>query len=86
MATSGNRTGGSALADTAAIRLATATPREHRLASWLSHAHLAIDSVPGQGARNVNGRATPPAVSGLGVIPDIDQLGAPVAVYHDRAR
>ncbi len=77
-------TGGSALADTAAVHLAAATPGEHRLASWLSHAHLAIDPVPGQGARNVDGRAAPPSTPGLGVIPDVEQLGEPIAVYQDR--
>lgn len=74
--------GGSALADTAAIHLAASTPDENRLASWLSHAHLAIDPVPGQGARNVDGFATPSAAPGLGVEPDLDLLGEAVAVYQ----
>ena len=37
--------GGSALADTAAIHLASSTPQENRLASWLCHYHL--DNDPG---------------------------------------
>lgn len=74
--------GGSALADTAAFHLAASTPPPHRLASWLGHAHLAVDPVGGQGARNNNGTATPPAAPGLGVTPDSKQLGAAVAVYH----
>lgn len=73
--------GGSALADTAAIHLASATPDAYRLASWLCHQHLAVDPVPGQGARNLGGFATPPDTPGLGVRPDEDALGAPVAVY-----
>ncbi len=73
--------GGSALADTAAIHLAASTPDANRLASWLSHYHLAIDPVPGQGARNENGVAVPPTSPGLGVVPDADILGAPVAIY-----
>jgi cis-L-3-hydroxyproline dehydratase len=73
--------GGSALADTAAIHLASSTPRENRLASWLSHHHLAVDPVAGQGARNVDGFATPPVVPGLGFSPDVDILGEPAAVY-----
>ncbi len=73
--------GGSALADTAAIHLASATPAENRLASWLSHDHLAVDPVPGQGARNTNGFATPPQAPGLGVAPPVETLGIPVAVY-----
>jgi L-alanine-DL-glutamate epimerase-like enolase superfamily enzyme len=73
--------GGSALADTAAIHLAASTPDANRLASWLCHYHLSVDPVPGQGARNINGFATPPSVPGIGVTPDMDILGDPVAVY-----
>jgi len=73
--------GGSALADTAAIHLASSTPRENRLASWLSHHHLATDPVPGQGARNIDGFATPPTRPGLGVAPVAESLGNPFAVY-----
>jgi L-alanine-DL-glutamate epimerase-like enolase superfamily enzyme len=74
--------GGSALADTAAIHLASSTPEANRLASWLCHYHLSVDPVPGQGARNVDGRATPPSEPGLGVEPDISVLGDTVAVYQ----
>lgn len=73
--------GGSALADTAAIHLAASTPEANRLASWLCHYHLAVDPVPGQGARNAQGLATPPEAPGLGVTPDPERLGAPVALY-----
>ncbi len=74
--------GGSALADTAAIHLAAATPEANRLASWLCHYHLSVDPVPGQGARNDQGVATPPSLPGLGVTPDPDALGDPVAIYE----
>ena len=74
--------GGSALADTAALHLAASTPEAHRLASWLCHYHLSIDPVPGQGARNRQGFATPPSEPGLGVAPDEAMLGQPVAVYE----
>ena len=73
--------GGSALADTAALHLAASTPEANRLASWLCHDHLAVDPVAGQGVRNVGGFATPPDAPGLGVVPDMDVLGEPVAVY-----
>ena len=73
--------GGTALADTAAIHLAASTPDANRLASWLCHYHLTDDPVPGQGARNESGVATPPSSPGLGVTPDPDALGKPVAVY-----
>lgn len=74
--------GGSALADTAAIHLASSTPEANRLASWLCHYHLSVDPVPGQGTRNVSGLATPPSAPGLGVEPDMNVLGEPVAVYQ----
>ena len=74
-------TGGTALADTAALHLAASTPKEHRLASWLGHAHLAIDPVEGQGARNQNGQVHLPDSAGLGVEPDPKALGEPIAVY-----
>ncbi len=73
--------GGSALADTAAIHLAASTPAEYRMASWLCHAHLAVDPVPGQGARNRDGKAAPPTAPGLGVVPDLSIFGDPVAHY-----
>ncbi len=74
--------GGSALADTAAIHLACSTPQENRLASWLCHAHLAVDPVPGQGARNVDGLAFPPDLPGLGVAPDPATLGEASMVFR----
>lgn len=74
--------GGSALADTAAIHLASSTPDSHRLASWLCHAHLDVDPVPGQGARNRSGFATPPGQPGIGVAPEADSLGIAVAEYN----
>ena len=73
--------GGSALADTAAIHLASSTPAAYRMDSWLCHDHLAVDPCPGQGVRNIAGQATPPATPGLGVAPDLDSLGEPEAVY-----
>jgi L-alanine-DL-glutamate epimerase-like enolase superfamily enzyme len=74
--------GGSALADTAAIHLASSTPDANRLASWLCHYHLSRRPVPGQGARNEQGSATPPSAPGLGVKPDLNVLGEPEAVYQ----
>lgn len=74
--------GGSALADTAALHLAASTPDENRLASWLAHAHLAFDPVPGQGVRNVGGYVELGDAPGLGVEPDPGLLGSLVAVYE----
>ena len=73
--------GGSALADTAAVHLAASTPEANRLASWLCHYHLSHDPVPGQGARNINGSATPPSTPGLGITPDEALLGEIFASY-----
>jgi len=73
--------GGSALADTASIHLAASTPAANRLASWICHDHLAVDPIPGQGVRNDHGFVTPPSSPGLGVTPDVAQLGEPVAVF-----
>lgn len=75
-------TGGSALADTAAIHLASSTPGDIRMASWLCHYHLAIDPVAKQGARNEKGVTRPPSEPGLGVVPDKTVLGKPVAIYE----
>ncbi|MGF1526933.1 MAG: mandelate racemase/muconate lactonizing enzyme family protein [Candidatus Competibacterales bacterium] len=73
--------GGTVLADTAAIHLAASTPPEHRLASWLCHPHLAVDLLPGQGARPVAGYTRPPSLPGLGVTPSPEVLGEPHWVY-----
>ncbi len=75
-------TGGTALADTAAIHLAASTPQHNRLASWLCHYHLAVDPLPEQGARNEGGYATPPKMPGLGVQPDMAFLGQPCNIWE----
>lgn len=74
-------TGGSALADSAAVHLAQATPVSHRRATWLCHEMLSIDPVVG-GARNHGGTAVIPQAPGLGAVPDEHTLGEPVAVYQ----
>lgn len=73
--------GGSVLADTAALHLAASTPAPNRLASWLCHDHLRIDLAKMQGVRNLGGHVVPPSAPGLGVVPDIEVVGDPVAVY-----
>lgn len=74
-------TGGSALADTAAVHLAQATPAPNRRGTWFCHEMLTVDPVIG-GARNLGGVTRAPDHPGLGVEPDPDQLGRPVAVYR----
>lgn len=73
--------GGSVIADTAALHLAASTAEMNRLASWLCHDHLSVDLAKGQGVRNLGGYVVPPSQPGLGVVPDADILGDPVAIY-----
>lgn len=75
-------TGGTVIADTAALHLALSTPADNRLASWLCQAHLRDDPAPGQGVRNRDGLTVLPTSPGLGVAPDLDWLGAPAATYE----
>ena len=74
-------TGGSSLADTAAIHLAASTPDEYRMDSWIAHYHLANDPLDGNGLIRVKGQATAPSIPGLGAVPDEKIFGTPVAVY-----
>jgi len=73
-------TGGSKIADTAAIHLAMATPETHRHASWdCSMLHSVITA--NGGYVREGGKATLPDSPGLGIKPCLDVLGEPVAVY-----
>ncbi|MGI9433776.1 MAG: mandelate racemase/muconate lactonizing enzyme family protein [Geminicoccaceae bacterium] len=74
-------TGGSVLADTEAAHMAQSVPSAFRLGTWACQDMLTVDVAPGRGARNMNGKLTVDKTPGLGVLPDEQQLGAPVAVY-----
>jgi L-alanine-DL-glutamate epimerase-like enolase superfamily enzyme len=74
-------TGGTSLADTAAVHLAQSIPASHRKATWLCHEMLVVDPIDG-GARNLDGTTNVPDAPGLGAEPDRDVLGDPVAVYR----
>ncbi len=74
-------TGGSILADTAATHLASTVPARSLIASWSCQELVTVDPAPGQGARVVDGRMRAPDLPGLGVEPDPDVLGPPVARY-----
>jgi len=74
-------TGGTALADTAAVHLARATPARFRRATWLCHEMLTVDPIEG-GARNDGGDTGISDVPGLGAEPVGEQLADPVAVYR----
>ncbi len=73
-------TGGSVIADTAAVHLAQSVPETHRLGGWLCHDMITLDPAEG-GARNDRGTTQAPKAPGLGVEPRMDVLGEPVAVY-----
>jgi L-alanine-DL-glutamate epimerase-like enolase superfamily enzyme len=75
-------TGGSVLADTEALHLAATIPDDNCHAVWACQDMVTVDIAPGQGARNVNGHLHLPEAPGLGVHPDENLLGDPVAVYH----
>ena len=75
-------TGGSVLADTEALHLAATIPDDNCHAVWACQDMLTIDIAGGRGPRNSNGHLHLPEEPGLGVAPDEDCLGAPVAKYQ----
>ena len=75
-------TGGSVLADTEAAHLAQSIPTEFRLGTWACQDMLSVDVASGRGPRNDKGMLSVTETPGLGVEPDLDQLGDPVAVYE----
>ena len=74
-------TGGTVLADTAVAHLAQTIPAPSCLGVWSCQEMVGPDPAPGQGARNVDGCFTAPALPGLGVEPELERLGDPSAVY-----
>lgn len=74
-------TGGSVLADTEALHLAATIPDANCHAVWACQDMLTLDIAGGRGPRNVDGHLHLPEAPGLGVAPDEDALGDPVAVY-----
>lgn len=75
-------TGGSVLADTEALHLAATIPDDNCHAVWACQDMLTVDVANGKGPRNENGHLTLPEEAGLGVAPDENILGDPVAVYQ----
>ncbi len=75
-------TGGSVLADTSTAHFAQSIPTVSCLGTWSCQEMLTVDPAPGQGARNIDGCFTAPDQPGIGVEPDMDILGDPVAVYE----
>jgi len=75
-------TGGSVLADTEALHLAVTIPDINCHAVWACQDMLTVDIAGGRGPRNNAGHLHLPEEPGLGVEPNEDQLGHPVAVYQ----
>ena len=74
-------TGGSVLADAEALHLAATIPDNCCHAVWACQDMLTIDIAGGRGPRNTDGHLHLPQMPGLGVHPNEDVLGDPVAVY-----
>ena len=79
-------TGGTVLADAEALHLAATVPDHNMLGVWSCQDMLTGDVAGGRGPRNQDGHLHLPEAPGLGVHPDEDALGDPVAVYEDVAR
>ena len=75
-------TGGSVLADTEALHLAATIPDINCHAVWACQDMLTVDIADGRGPRNKAGHLHLPEEPGLGVEPNEDQMGHPVAVYQ----
>lgn len=73
-------TGGSAIADTAAVHLALSTPVEFDRATWDCSQHHSVITAFG-GYTKMKGRATVGDGVGLAIRPNFDVLGDPVAIY-----
>ena len=74
-------TGGSVLADTEALHLAASCPDHTCHAVWACQDMLTVDVADGRGPRATVGHLTLGDEPGLGVHPDEEALGEPVAVY-----
>ena len=74
-------TGGSVLADTEALHLAATIPDANCYAVWACQDMITAEIAGGRGPRNQDGHLHLPEAPGLGVHPDEDALGDPVAVY-----
>jgi L-alanine-DL-glutamate epimerase-like enolase superfamily enzyme len=75
-------TGGSVLADTEALHLSATIPDANIRAVWACQDMLTVDVADGRGPRNIDGHLHLPETPGLGVHPDENALGDPVAVYR----
>ncbi len=75
-------TGGSVLADTEALHLAATIPEAALGAVWACQDMITAEIAGGRGPRAEDGHLTLGDEPGLGVHPEEDALGAPVATYE----
>jgi cis-L-3-hydroxyproline dehydratase len=73
--------GGTVLSDTVVAHLAQTIPAPSCVGVWSCQDMISVDPAPGQGARNVDGCFTAPALPGLGVEIDTARLGEPQHKY-----
>ncbi len=74
-------TGGTVLADTEALHLAATVPDASCRAVWACQDMITAEIAGGRGPRTTHGHLTLADAPGLGVSPDEDALGRPVARY-----
>lgn len=73
---------GTVVNDTVSAQFAQTIPENRLVGAWSCQDYITVDPAPGRGARNRGGFMTPPDLPGLGVAPDLDLLGAPLAVFE----
>ena len=76
-------TGGSVLADTEALHLAATIPDPHLLGVWACQDMIEAEIAGGRGPRADKGHLTLSQQPGLGVHPDEESLGPPLAIYGE---
>jgi L-alanine-DL-glutamate epimerase-like enolase superfamily enzyme len=75
-------TGGTVLADAEALHLAATVPNPACRAVWACQDMITVDIAAGRGPRNIDGHLHLPQGPGLGVHPDTEALGPPLASYE----
>lgn len=74
-------TGGSVLADAEALHLAATVPDGNCLGVWACQDMIEAEIAGGRGPRATDGHLRLSEIPGLGVHPDADALGSPIAEY-----
>jgi L-alanine-DL-glutamate epimerase-like enolase superfamily enzyme len=72
---------GTTVNDTAVAHFASTLPENRCIGTWSCQDIVTVDPAPGRGARNVDGMLVTPSGPGLGVEPDPEIVGAPLAVF-----